>query len=397
MMSNIAIFPVGNAAVILDEARQLLFSLDARSAFAWCCLAEGCERHDLVDVFVLELNLDRAEAECEVNRVIRSFSDLGLLDDHRDDRTEGPERRQPRPERQDNSTAASIFCRIKLLDTIFEIRFPCTRLLDQFRTVMGHLEIDSGACDSVVTVHDHGDGYTIFVDDNDVEHCGSYKQVAPQVMSLVSAEAVNRATFAACLHSAVLTWGKQAILIPGPSGAGKSCLTLTLAHAGFTCLSDEKALLDPETLQVRGVPLACCVKEGGWRAMAEFNPTLPEVEIHTRGDGKRVKYLNLVSQEAAARSWPVAHIVFPVYREGITARRSPVDPAEALHRLLSSCMAWRVRLTPKFVEKLIAWVEQSQCHELRYGSNSDALMEISGLLGRGDAPRENVSASQPSP
>ncbi len=373
-----------------------MYSLDARSGFAWCCMVDGCEPPDIVDVFVQEFGLGRDEAEREVSRIIGELSGLGVLEDRPGEEFQGPVR-QPKVVRQVKSPTDAFLSRIKLLDTAFEVGFSCEGLLNCFRMVMGHLETDTDKVDCCVSVHNRCDGYAIVVDDVEVEHCDRDDGVAPQVMSVVSAQAVNRASFAACIHAAVLLVDGRAILVPGPSGTGKSCLALNLARAGFTCLSDEKALVDAETLHVRGVPLACCVKEGAWEAMTALHPSLLEAAIHTRGDGKRVKYLGSVSPEAAARPWPVEHIVFPIYREGVAARRNPLEPEEALRRLLSSCMAWRAPLTPTFVKALISWIEGVQCHELRYGTDSGALAEFSELLGRGDTPREVLPSSKANP
>jgi hypothetical protein len=56
------------------------------------------------------------------------------------------------------------------------------------------------------------------------------------------------------VHAAVVARGGAALLLPAASGSGKSTLTAAAARAGATVLSDEYALVDPDSGLVTGWP-----------------------------------------------------------------------------------------------------------------------------------------------
>jgi len=62
------------------------------------------------------------------------------------------------------------------------------------------------------------------------------------------------------VHSAVLEWDEQAIMLVAPSGYGKSTTTWALLHHGFQYYSDELAPLDLNALEVHPYPHALCLK-----------------------------------------------------------------------------------------------------------------------------------------
>ena len=55
------------------------------------------------------------------------------------------------------------------------------------------------------------------------------------------------------LHAAAISWGDTAIVMPGVPGAGKSTLCAALGLSGWRILSDEHAMIPPDTAEV--VPL----------------------------------------------------------------------------------------------------------------------------------------------
>lgn len=74
------------------------------------------------------------------------------------------------------------------------------------------------------------------------------------------------------VHAAVLRVGDRLIIVPGPSHTGKSELCSAAAeHPSVTVLSDEYALVDPDTGLVRGWPRAVRIRVG---------PSAPRDRLH---------------------------------------------------------------------------------------------------------------------
>jgi hypothetical protein len=64
------------------------------------------------------------------------------------------------------------------------------------------------------------------------------------------------------IHSGGVVCKGKTILFPGHSGRGKSTLTLACALLGFGFLTDEMALIQPDTLHVFAFPRVVCIKNG---------------------------------------------------------------------------------------------------------------------------------------
>ncbi|KGJ88161.1 HprK-related kinase A [Thalassotalea sp. ND16A] len=63
------------------------------------------------------------------------------------------------------------------------------------------------------------------------------------------------------LHSGIVAKGDKAVLLPGPPGSGKSTMTAYLSgRQGWRLLSDEMALVLPETLKVQPFVRPICLK-----------------------------------------------------------------------------------------------------------------------------------------
>jgi hypothetical protein len=63
------------------------------------------------------------------------------------------------------------------------------------------------------------------------------------------------------LHGAAVEWRGAAVVLAADSGSGKSTTTWALLHHGFRYLSDELAVIDPDTLRVFAYPHAVCLKQ----------------------------------------------------------------------------------------------------------------------------------------
>lgn len=68
----------------------------------------------------------------------------------------------------------------------------------------------------------------------------------------------------AFLHAGVVARGEKAVVLSGRSGAGKSTLSCALQQRGFSCLSDDMALIDPTGLKVYPYPANAKIRRGSF-------------------------------------------------------------------------------------------------------------------------------------
>src|SRR5207244_10711784 len=66
------------------------------------------------------------------------------------------------------------------------------------------------------------------------------------------------------IHAAVASLGGHAVVLPGDADAGKSTLVAALVADGFDYLSDEAAMVDLASNQVRPYARAISLQEGSW-------------------------------------------------------------------------------------------------------------------------------------
>lgn len=123
-----------------------------------------------------------------------------------------------------------------------------------------------------------------------------------------------------------------AILIPEVAGVGKSVFTAWSLHRGLRYASDALAVLDPESLQVGGLPSALRIPSEMADAVLSAAPFLGCAFVPCGA----ATILRPETQPAGASGrWPVGIILFPVFQSGAALSIRPMSPAAAGLQLVS--------------------------------------------------------------
>lgn len=118
------------------------------------------------------------------------------------------------------------------------------------------------------------------------------------------------------LHAATLAYAGQGVMLVGQSGCGKSTLTAALAARGWGYLSDEFALIDPDTLRLHPFPKALCIKAGSFDLVQSLGLPLWRRRPYIKAFKGRVAYVSPHDVNTEAGSFPIRLIVFPRYTGG---------------------------------------------------------------------------------
>jgi hypothetical protein len=139
--------------------------------------------------------------------------------------------------------------------------------------------------------------------------------------------------------------------------------------------------------------LAICVKASGIDALADRFPTLRGLQVHQRGDGKRVSYMPPPpeSRPASDDPRPVAALVFPRYTPEATTSLVPLLKGDALKRLLDECMVVPSPLDFTKIRALVEWIARTPCHSLSYGSTEDAIAAVRSVFAASAAAAQAAS------
>jgi len=128
------------------------------------------------------------------------------------------------------------------------------------------------------------------------------------------------------LHGAALVRDGRAVVLAGRSEAGKSTLAGWLTYRGWGFLTDEAALVDPDTLTV-----APFWRPIGVRRPGPLDAVLGFGHPEESGEAECLVPASTIGELATAA--PLAALAFPALAPGRPASLSPLSPAAALVEL----------------------------------------------------------------
>ena len=181
-------------------------------------------------------------------------------------------------------------------------------------------------------------------------------------------------------HSAVLAWNDYAVLLPAPPGSGKSTLCAALALSGWRLLSDELALIDPDSLLLRPFVRPVSLKNASIELISGRFPQAiltPAVRDTIKG---RVAHMRppkasvMQAKQPARPRW----LIFPRYEADVALRLTPMPKAEALAELAGNAFNISA-LGVKGFSTLAALVDSIDCYRLNYASLDQAIAAFSSL------------------
>jgi hypothetical protein len=178
-------------------------------------------------------------------------------------------------------------------------------------------------------------GYTCFSNDRCTAKALRADEIFPHLVYLVFDGVSARLTRRLLLHAAVLTRNGKTVLFPGEAGSGKSTLAAALSTRGWSYLSDELAVIDPDSGRVEPFLLPIGLKERSTTPLLPFIPNLASRPLHLRADGQRVRYVMPEALCSEARS-RVSAMVFPTFNENHPLQWAPLTHLASLERLAAT-------------------------------------------------------------
>ena len=196
------------------------------------------------------------------------------------------------------------------------------------------------------------------------------------------------------LHSAVVSRGGRAVLLPAQPEAGKSTLSAALVAHGWEFASDEFALVDVETGAIHAMPRPISLKNGAsdiiaarWPA-AQFSPDVFDLE------GVRIRYLRPPIESAVKdrRAVDARWIAIPQYRAGWPTVVEPMSRARMLAHLADSSYNFS-QFGRRGWDCLAAIVEGARSFTLTYSNIDEALAMFDRLSADNEDPGSRASTA----
>lgn len=176
------------------------------------------------------------------------------------------------------------------------------------------------------------------------------------------------------VHSAVVERNGRAAILPAPPGSGKSTLCAALVSRGWRLLSDELAMIDPDSLLLQPFPRPISLKNQSIDLMRAF--ASPEVigpvfaDTH-KGD---IAHMKVPERSRLHQSdcVPAAWLIFPRYRPGSALRTERLGRARTVVELAANSFN-QDRLGETGFRTLASTAARSECIRMEYSALDDAI------------------------
>ena len=189
------------------------------------------------------------------------------------------------------------------------------------------------------------------------------------------------------MHAAVVERNGRALIVSGESGAGKSTLCAALVLDGWRLLSDEFALIDPDTGMLSPLPRPVSLKNASIdiikrRGRGEvFGPEGVDIEharfVHMKPPSESVRRALDAARPSAA--------IFPRWRAGAATSMERVRKAHTLLRLADQSFNYNY-LGVRGFNAIADLARRVEGYELEYSDLDDVLPRLAGLCDAGARP-----------
>jgi hypothetical protein len=181
------------------------------------------------------------------------------------------------------------------------------------------------------------------------------------------------------VHAGAVSFARRGVLLPAPPDSGKTTLTAGLVRAGFRYLTDEAAVIDPDSARLYPFPRALWVEPGSLSALAGVRPgrgvgTVPQ------HDGRAV---HVAPEEIRERSiggrCAVSFVIFPRYRASAAVELTPLSRAAAVVELANNTYNLR-QFGADGIRLLARLTARSSCYRLSLGDLAGAVSAVRDVV-----------------
>jgi hypothetical protein len=319
------------------------------AACIWCCLLDRKPAEAICED-LLEFGLDRVAARNHVHQALRNWFKLGLLEvDWGLSET--------------NSFAVSVgklavkiqTSSERLTQLLIPLFSPSKSVTDKIGDTFEVVEIDR-------QVH-------IFHNKARVARC-AINELVPTLKAQITEQVMLESFPDIALHAACLLSDGKGLLVSGRPGAGKSTLAVHLMEAGLEYAADDIVLIAPDG-RATGVLFAPALKSGAWAMIEKFRPDLGKSAVHSRPDGKRVRYLH-APRTVRNGSVPIGWIVFIKRASNVPAKLAPLGQLETISRLIDGSYSPDGKLTHQGFHAIKRILADAKSFELQYSDAAQA-------------------------
>jgi hypothetical protein len=381
--SDVFFFPFSEGAALFRQPTRQLTVLNQNAAVIWCLLNDVGTLDEAASALQEKFSIGKDKAKGDVEDAVNFFMDNGLLNG-------GSAEKEieeifediiiPEPYQGAKDIPISHYTYKKVFRVpgcVLEICCQDREISAMLDEAMAHLAIDLGSAVEarmlVVSAENEANCWNIYSGTKLLFKDVRKESVLPHLLQLVFELSCKSLAEYFLFHAAVIGNNSKAVLFPAHVGSGKTTLAAMLAKQGLQFFSDELAVIDVETLQVRPFTMPMSIKPDSLAVLAPDYPELDTLADHFRPDGRVVRYLQPSTEclPTADATAVVSALVFPRYKKGAGNKFISLSKEETLQRLVQTCSSDR-SLRPQDIKAMLTIVEQSQCLALHYEDTDEA-------------------------
>lgn len=186
------------------------------------------------------------------------------------------------------------------------------------------------------------------------------------------------------LHAAVVEKNKCAIVMPARPGAGKSTLTAGLVSRGWRLLSDELALICPDTLELAGLSRPVNLKNESIGIIKQFMPdALFSDEIKDTNKGTvALMQAPTGSVERAGERAKISYFVIPEYINKHATQLDKLNKGEMFMHVADNAFNYSLHGLSGY-KTVASILEFAEVYQLTYSELDEAIDSFDKLVEHG--------------
>lgn len=276
------------------------------------------------------------------------------------------------------------YLKFRALTTSVEVSSFFGRVIDDLEGLLGRFfpagEAINGPADAsfVVAAGEGTDRFSLALNNRPLVETHSYPYLLALLEHQICMEVVRRERKHLLVHAGAAGRGGRGCLFPGEAGSGKTTLIASLVTRGFACLSDDKAAVCLDTLDLVPFAWPLRIKESAGSPPVPLDGRLRQGWYGPDPGAYPVRYLIPEDEWIGKKPLPVSLLIFPSYRPGAKTRLARMPGAQAAMGLARHSFNF-LSLGRRGFDTATELAQRTQAYRLVYSDIKKALEEVARI------------------